>query len=144
MGTRRRSRVGAALLLPLLLLASLGTARADWMCAALGGVRTSCCCPGHGHGERGAQGQQGNENGREARLKAQACCTVVQVSVARADAAAPRPSSVEDVSLPARTAVVSPVVLVVPPVVVLRPPTVHAKPPPGGRGVLLSKRSLVV
>jgi hypothetical protein len=131
MSKRLNRMLSAAILLPVLLFAVLGSSFALWRCQYDGVARSSCCCPDEGE----AQGQT------QATIQAQGCCDFERVEIEKAPSELVR---VPTLAPPALLAV-APLLFAVTPVVAPRAPfLVFQQRPPSGRVLLLQKQAFLI
>jgi hypothetical protein len=133
-GTHRR-RLAAAVILPLMLLASVAQAGVLYRCRVDGKTRHACCCPAKHQAERPAP------IGPAAR-RAPCCDTAAGASVSL-DPVVTAPDASDLTALVSAAVVVSPIVLPAPPVA--EPPSPRANAPPRlGPPLLLVKSSRLI
>ncbi len=128
--------LGAALLLPVLLLAVSGTGWAAWRCQYDGIARSVSCCP-----KKAAL--QASETNSAPTVGSAACCDFEQTQIEKAPSDLPRSQNTSTLDA---TVLATPVAVLT---VELSPHRqvdlpVPQERPPGGPGLLLQKRSFLI
>jgi hypothetical protein len=140
---RRHNRIlGAALLLPVILLSAVWTGFGWWRCQSDGVARAHCCCPVKAPGTQ-------PEAPTHATLSSQRCCAFEQHHVDRnpSDTARAVSAAQPDATLPP-PAIASSLLLLADPAPAVRPwlpqANVHRTGPLGGRALVVHKQSFLI
>lgn len=130
---RANKIVGAALLLPMMLFAVLGTSFAAWQCRFDGMVRAGCCCPGD---------DTASVEDTAAHMDDGGCCDLQRRDLEKSPAE--MASGKNDLPAPIVVwlAVVYPIGNTHPPVVVASPTTRAG--PPQGRLIVVRKHAFLI